>query len=211
VFDEPGQRIQAEAVLAAGELPLFAEVAVAQDVERLRVVGSVDDAQVLPAADLQARLDPAVCPVGWLDDDALASGCGQFQPPAGGLGTRLLRGEVGEAVPGRGDEVALKLRELGEVPFVRLGERECVPLGGEDLERRERDPVESAGGTAVGGVRVPEGGGVSESLPRASSEASDVQATCRALIQGLQRLGERVSCRSADGGVLRLDQLDGLG
>jgi hypothetical protein len=77
-------------VLAAGELPLLAEVTVAQDVERLCVVGSINNAQVLSPAELQARLGPAVCQVGRLDDDALASGGGQFQPPVGGLGTRLL-------------------------------------------------------------------------------------------------------------------------
>ena len=72
---------------------------------------------------------------------------------------------------------------------MRLGERERAPLGGEDLKRRERDPVQSVDGTAVGGVCVPEGDGVGESLPRAGSEASDVQATCPGLSQGLQRLG----------------------
>src|SRR6266852_4463192 len=74
VLDERGERLDAEAVLALGELPFLAQVTIAQHIERLGVVGAVDDAQVLAAADFQARLDPAVGQVGWLDHGSLASG-----------------------------------------------------------------------------------------------------------------------------------------
>ncbi len=101
--------------------------------------------------------------VGGLDDDALSPGAGQVEPPVDRCVALLGRGEVDEPVPGRRDQVALELGELGEVPLVGLGQRERSAFGGEDLERRERDAVEPVGRVDVGGVGVAEGLGVAES------------------------------------------------
>jgi hypothetical protein len=55
-IDEAGQGVETEAVLAQREAALLAEVTLAQDVQRLGVVGAVDDPEVLAASDGQAPL-----------------------------------------------------------------------------------------------------------------------------------------------------------
>src|ERR1700733_8114971 len=63
---DPVERLEPERVLALRHRALVAESALPQPVEvsGLGVVGSVDDAQVLPAADLEPRLHQAPAPPG---------------------------------------------------------------------------------------------------------------------------------------------------
>src|ERR671911_528080 len=98
--DEAGQSVQAEAVLTPRELALLAEMTVAEHIERVGVVGSVDDAEVLPPSHLQPGLNLAVGQVGRLDNDALSSAFGQLEPPLCRLCALLYGGEIDEAVPG---------------------------------------------------------------------------------------------------------------
>src|SRR6266545_8098878 len=73
---EPGQRLDPQPVLAQGESALLAEMALPEYVERVGVVGPVDDAQVLPAAHLDPRLRPGRQgrgPAGRLHDHAVAT------------------------------------------------------------------------------------------------------------------------------------------
>jgi len=76
------------------------------------VVGAVDDAEVLAAADLQAGLDQAAPTadqaVEGLDDHAFAAGRGELLPPGDG---RFLGGRVGDVdveVLGRGEQVGVR-------------------------------------------------------------------------------------------------------
>src|SRR5215467_9992354 len=79
---DPVEGFQAEGVLAQGQRALVCQSALAQpgQVRRLGVVRPVDDAQVLTAAHLQARLPEPFRPAdqvrGWLDDHVLAAGRG---------------------------------------------------------------------------------------------------------------------------------------
>src|SRR5438094_8190817 len=123
--------LETEGEFTRGERSLRAKTALSQALEMrgLCVVGPVDKAQVLAAADLERRLhDPALPPRGevrWLDHHALAAARGQRLPP---LDRALFAGGVGE-VDGHGgvgdDHRAVHWREPTaslEMPGVRLGD-----------------------------------------------------------------------------------------
>ena len=177
----PVQGLQAQRVLTQRERALVAERALAQpgQVGRLSVVGTVDDAQVLPAAHLQARLEqPAVLAgaavlakaagavgapgaaggrgevSGGLDHHALSPGGGQVLPPARrcGHGGRIA-GLDGDPA-GRGDQVRVGGGEPvghAEMPQVR-----ALVVGGalgrEQLERGDAHARQLVGGPAVAQV-----------------------------------------------------------
>ena len=132
-------------------------------VGRLGVVGAVDDAQVLAAADLEARLGKALAPPGQvggrLHHHALAAVAGQPLPPAGRVrhGDRVGGVDVQPASrPERlrvgGDEAVGHV----EVPGVRLGLVRGA-LGGEQLERGHPDSVKAVGLPLVAAVGGGEG------------------------------------------------------
>src|SRR5690348_3630950 len=87
---EPVQGLDPQRVLAQRQRPLAVQAAVAQpaQVGLQQVLGPVDQPQVLRAAALHARLDPAGLAagplrLGGLDHHALAARAGQLLPPGG--------------------------------------------------------------------------------------------------------------------------------
>jgi hypothetical protein len=157
------ERFETEGVLAQGEGTLVAEAALAQpfQVLRLGVVGAVDDAQVLPAADFDAGLDQAATATGEvgvrLDDRTLTAGRGQLLPPGGTGGDGVRVGGVDQDPPGGLDQFGCGVGEPvgdGEVPAVVVVVI-CAALGGQELEGRQTQPVEAVNGPAVAAVRWP--------------------------------------------------------
>ena len=142
---ESFQRLDAQRELPDRERPLPAERAGTQtrDVGGRRVLGSVDQTEVLATAHLQPRLRHTLAPAddgfGRLDHHALPAGGREVLPPGGRpLLSRRVR-DVDHLVARRHDELGRRrretLREL-EMPRVRP-----VDVGatfpGEHLERRD--------------------------------------------------------------------------
>src|SRR5262249_41738160 len=107
--DEPLERLDPQGEFAERERSLLGQSAIAEPREVLfgRVIGSVNDAELLAAAALDRRLHQTAAAAGdefqRLDDHSLAAARGKLVPPAD---PRLLAGCIGKVddEKGRGDE-----------------------------------------------------------------------------------------------------------
>ena len=167
----PVQRFQAERILAQRHRPLVRDVPLAQadQVRRLGVVRPVDDAQVLPAAHLDARLDQL--PAGArqvrqrFDHHALAAGGGQLVPPGHAVGAGLGIGAVhGQPAGGlqqlrcRRDQAVDQFQVPAVVPVGvgGAGRLRGTAAGRQQLERRQSHLGQPVGVAGVAAVRLPE-------------------------------------------------------
>ena len=162
---KPVERVEPEAVLARARGSRFLpRWRCAQDVERVEVVGAVDDPEVLPAAHLEPGLDARP------SRRRGAAGLTTMpSPPA------AVRSSHHCAASARcsAEERSTKRCRVGVITLaveqrpaasrchgVRLGDRQRPALGGQDLERRQGDAVEAVGRAAVRRVGVAERLGV---------------------------------------------------
>ena len=109
-------------------------------------------------------------------------------------------------MPGLRDQGIVQHRQRGQVPGVRFGHCGRPALAGEDLERRETDPVQAGHRPAVPCVRLPEPSGVVCADAEAGQQVADVQPTRCGPLQ--RRDGVRQACggRGAHRRVLVADQ-----
>ena len=217
--DQPLQRLQAERVLAQRQRALAAQVPLAQPgkVARQRVVGAVDDPQVLPAAHLEARLhEPAARRPGEVGQrfhhHALSPGPGEVEPPllAGGPAGRV--GGVDGQPPRGAEQVRVgRHQPVGDrqVPLV-VAVGEGRPGGGEHLEGGQlhaRQPVGVPPVPLPGGLVAT---GVGEPGDRALQQLGDLQPAPGRGLQRLDRRRQREQGGGTDRRVVLAQQPPGL-
>ena len=145
----------------------MSEVAVTQSRKRRRfeVVGTVDQSQVIPAADLDPRLNLRVVPPRSVnlirqrfDDHPLTTVAGERLPPLRRFEHRVLGTEIDHQATCSGKSTRVGRGQAvrnTEVPFV-IPFPVRLALGRQNLERRDGDAVQSVRRPHVPSVRLAE-------------------------------------------------------
>lgn len=202
----------------AGQGIFCAQVAVAEPVEvgGLEIVGSVDDPQVLRAADLHAGLHESPASprqVGQrLHHHPLPALARELRPPLHPGSHRGRVRDVDEPAPSTSDQVGSGLGQpVGDIEVPLVVVLVVGPaLRGEHLEGGEEQPVDTVRVPAVPPVRRGEGIGVGEPPRRTRPELGDVETSSCCRVEGRDGHREHRTSRRADRGVLVAQQPLGL-
>src|SRR5260370_40994476 len=182
-----------------------------------RVLGAVDDPQILGATALYRRLNDATPTTGnkieRFDNHPFATAASELFPPTNSLSLRNRVRHLDNPTRCGGEHrrgSGAKLLEHRHVPAMVLPGVHLA-LGGEQVERRHPQIVDGADLPAIPSILIDVLFRQNQSLTRLHQKRPRIDAVCGRTLQSVDDLRERGTRCRADGSVLRAQQLLRLG